>query len=640
MTKGGSSVSNYLNIETNTTGIIDPAVNRILWYPLKNAFLTGNILITDVSDVGENSFASGYQSLAKGMYSQALGYKSVASADYSTAMGSQSHADGYFSFAMGNQSAATGNSAAAIGGYCTASAGSAMAMGWLSTASGVASFASGNGCNASAPNSQAMGWGSTASGDGSTAIGNACVASGHNSFALGISCSSSGENSFAFGDNSQAIGSWTYAIGYHNKATWGPSYAFGDGTTSTAWGSTTFGWGTMSMGEHSIAMGSHTISNSLASLVLGQANDTTVNHPGTEYGTSRNYWWSDEPIFIIGNGDVNPSDGTVSSRSNAFIILKDGSTGINMNRPSYMLDVKGRARFISDGKNTAGHWLTTKAGADRAFIGMSSDDYVGFYGSVSLGWGLVMNLDNGNVGVGTITPSAKLEVVNGNGTAVSSLSGDPGYCVSTTIGRTSEEGRLSICASAGQFAPSAAAGDMVLRIDDASKSVHIGAGSGMDELTISSTSIKINGTDINVPNMATGSGTSPTNVVTVIGGKLVNYSITSSIKYKRDVSDMENIDWLYNLRPVNFVYKSDPTGHKEYGLIAEEVEKVNPDFVAYDEKGEIQSVHYQSMIAPLIKAAQDQKLKIEALSDENHQLKSEVQTLREEVSQIKAMLAK
>jgi hypothetical protein len=39
------------------------------------------------------------------------------------------------------------------------------------------------------------------------------------------------------------------------------------------------------------------------------------------------------------------------------------------------------------------------------------------------------------------------------------------------------------------------------------------------------------------------------------------------------------------LKPVTFHYKSDQTGAPQYGLIAEEVDKVNPDLVVRDEQG-------------------------------------------------------
>ena len=63
MTKGTNT--NYMNVNTDASGIINPSQNRILWYPLKNAFLTGRVLILDKDSVGVNSFASGYESKAK-----------------------------------------------------------------------------------------------------------------------------------------------------------------------------------------------------------------------------------------------------------------------------------------------------------------------------------------------------------------------------------------------------------------------------------------------------------------------------------------------------------------------------------------------------------------------------------------------
>jgi hypothetical protein len=83
----------------------------------------------------------------------------------------------------------------------------------------------------------------------------------------------------------------------------------------------------------------------------------------------------------------------------------------------------------------------------------------------------------------------------------------------------------------------------------------------------------------------------------------------SSRRYKEDIKDLGSIDWLYKLRPVNFTYKYDTMKKNQYGLIAEEVEMVNPDFVFY-RKGIVESVTYTSLISPMIKAIQEQNKKI------------------------------
>ena len=54
------------------------------------------------------------------------------------------------------------------------------------------------------------------------------------------------------------------------------------------------------------------------------------------------------------------------------------------------------------------------------------------------------------------------------------------------------------------------------------------------------------------------------------------------------------------LRPVTFEYKSDTKGTPQFGLIAEEVAKVNPQLVVRDGNGEIYSVRYEAVNAMLL----------------------------------------
>jgi len=54
------------------------------------------------------------------------------------------------------------------------------------------------------------------------------------------------------------------------------------------------------------------------------------------------------------------------------------------------------------------------------------------------------------------------------------------------------------------------------------------------------------------------------------------------------------------LKPVTFHYKSDNANTPEFGLIAEEVAKVNPDLVVRDKNGEIYTVRYDAVNAMLL----------------------------------------
>jgi len=57
---------------------------------------------------------------------------------------------------------------------------------------------------------------------------------------------------------------------------------------------------------------------------------------------------------------------------------------------------------------------------------------------------------------------------------------------------------------------------------------------------------------------------------------------------------------ILGLQPVTFQYKSDPSGTAQFGLIAEEVAKVDPDLVVRDAEGEIYSVRYEAVNAMLL----------------------------------------
>ena len=57
---------------------------------------------------------------------------------------------------------------------------------------------------------------------------------------------------------------------------------------------------------------------------------------------------------------------------------------------------------------------------------------------------------------------------------------------------------------------------------------------------------------------------------------------------------------ILGLQPVTFQYKSDPTGAAQFGLIAEEVAKVDPDLVVRDADGKPYTVRYEAVNAMLL----------------------------------------
>jgi Chaperone of endosialidase len=77
----------------------------------------------------------------------------------------------------------------------------------------------------------------------------------------------------------------------------------------------------------------------------------------------------------------------------------------------------------------------------------------------------------------------------------------------------------------------------------------------------------------------------------------------SSERFKDEIKPMDKTsEAILALKPVTFRYKHelDPKGIPQFGLVAEEVEKVNPDLVARDENGKVYTVRYEAVNAMLL----------------------------------------
>jgi hypothetical protein len=114
---------------------------------------------------------------------------------------------------------------------------------------------------------------------------------------------------------------------------------------------------------------------------------------------------------------------------------------------------------------------------------------------------------------------------------------------------------------------------------------------------------------------------------------------TSSARFKRDIHDMNKTsEALFALRPVAFRYKKeiDPAGTSQLGLVAEDVEKVNPDLVVRDKEGKPYSVRYDAVNAMLLNEFLKEHRKVEKLEAT---VASLVTTVKEQAAQIQKVSA-
>jgi hypothetical protein len=78
-------------------------------------------------------------------------------------------------------------------------------------------------------------------------------------------------------------------------------------------------------------------------------------------------------------------------------------------------------------------------------------------------------------------------------------------------------------------------------------------------------------------------------------------TVASSARFKKNIKPMDKTsEAILALKPVSFQYRSDSKGTPQFGLIAEEVAKVNPDLVVRNRNGEIYSVRYEAVNAMLL----------------------------------------
>ncbi len=105
-------------------------------------------------------------------------------------------------------------------------------------------------------------------------------------------------------------------------------------------------------------------------------------------------------------------------------------------------------------------------------------------------------------------------------------------------------------------------------------------------------------------------------VAVVVNSKGQLGVITSSAHFKEDIKPMKNAsEALLALEPVTFRYKKDldPNAIPQFGLIAEQVAKVDPNLVARDESGQPYTVRYEAVNAMLLNEFLKEHRKVEAL---------------------------
>ena len=111
----------------------------------------------------------------------------------------------------------------------------------------------------------------------------------------------------------------------------------------------------------------------------------------------------------------------------------------------------------------------------------------------------------------------------------------------------------------------------------------------------------------------------------------------SSRRFKTEIKQMDKAsETLLALNPVTFRYKSDKTNTPQFGLIAEEVAKVNADLVVRDNKGQVYTVRYEAVNAMLLNEFLKEHRKVEDLETTVTQQQNQIQALITSLQKVNA----
>lgn len=117
-------------------------------------------------------------------------------------------------------------------------------------------------------------------------------------------------------------------------------------------------------------------------------------------------------------------------------------------------------------------------------------------------------------------------------------------------------------------------------------------------------------------------------------GIQVAWTITSDRRLKSAISNSElGLDFIKSLRPVSYLRNNDDSKKTEYGFIAQEVEDAlnkagatNNGIITKDDAG-MYSMRYNDLIAPMVKAIQDQQVVIEKQQERIDQLEKRLSVI-------------
>jgi hypothetical protein len=258
------------------------------------------------------------------------------------------------------------------------------------------------------------------------------------------------------------------------------------------------------------------------------------------------------------------------------------------------------------GNNTIGIYNTVLGtGANFGTVNLANATAIGALAEVDQNNSLVLGSINGvngaladtNVGIGTPSPQAKLDIVGTTGLTRARISDSANAGLTLALNL---QPKWTVATSSGtnNFFQiyNETLGQTAFFIDPNNNRVGIGTNNPQNLLDVNGV-VRIGG-------LALGGSTA---VCWNPSGQLSLCS--SSLRYKKDIQPFKSgLALLDQLKPITFKWKADNSADLGFG--AEDVAKVEPLLVTHNEKGEVEGVKYDRISAVLVNAVKEQQAQI------------------------------
>ena len=411
---------------------------------------------------------------------------------------------------------------------------------------------------------------------------------GNYSFAWGWNNKASGNRATAWGGSTEASGSASTAWGVLTEASGYLSTAWGDNTEAsgiyaTSWGenteasgfySTSWGSDTEATGRNTTAWGDHTISPSGYETAFGRFN--TLYAPVSSTG-----WNANDRLLVVGNGT------STIQRSDALVLLKNGNFGLGTSTPAERLDVVGNIHVSGDNRtifNRTNHSLAFGTNnTERMRINASGTLTIGDAGAGDL------------VNIRSESEQSALRVTVGN----------------TTRFRIYGTGGVGVGSNMGTNPPQAG---------------YLAVSQGVTIGTTDPAIFQLR--------LSENSAAKPTSG---------SWTIFSDERLKKNVHTINNsLEKVLSLRGVTYQW-IDPSSQDNMdgtytGMIAQEVEKVFPEWIREDEKGlkTLTVIGFEGIMVEALRELKEEKdTEIEQLRKEKD---NEINSLASRIEELERLM--